>query len=48
MGTNSTPFILSIFAGIFKGSFGVGMEYIAPLKLESWWLTHIIDVVIDH
>ena len=48
MGTNSTPFILSIFAGILKGSFGVSMEYMAPLNLESWWLTHIIGVAIDH
>jgi L-rhamnose-proton symport protein (RhaT) len=41
METNFLPFLLVIFASFFQGSFGLGMKYMAPLKWESWWLTHV-------
>ncbi|MBF0196848.1 MAG: rhamnose/proton symporter RhaT [Planctomycetes bacterium] len=34
--------LLIIIAGIFLGSFGVGMKYTEPLAYEAWWSLYVV------
>jgi L-rhamnose-H+ transport protein len=36
------PFFLVVVAGIFGGTWGLGMKYMKPLPFESWWLIYTL------
>jgi L-rhamnose-H+ transport protein len=38
----AVPILIVIMAGLFLGTFGVGMKHIAPMAWEAWWLVYAL------